>query len=609
MGKIKILSPHEVQKIAAGEVVERPANVVKELLENALDAGAKNITLFVHEGGKRGIKIVDDGSGMSREDARACIENHATSKISGVDDLSTIATFGFRGEALASMAAVSKLRIVTKESGSAEGIALDIADARIVQEQMVACNQGTEITVADVFYNVPARQKFLKKRETEWNAIVQTIHACALMFIDCAFTVYHDDKKVLYAPRAQSTIERAGQLFGTELLDVAHDINSTEAADGVITGFCCDSRKTRYDRSHIFLFVNNRWVKNQKIVASFIKGYDNIMFPGQYPIGCVMLRVDPGSIDVNIHPRKEEVQFLHPRRIEIMVEDAVRATLMQYAKKSLQVTQNLNSYGGTSPRPVWGNYTASVSVAQSPEGSEASSVAFRPSGQSMVQGGLSSSTQNSGTLESAYRPEQNFSVAEASEHKGYRLLGQVHKTYIAIENDQGILFIDQHAAHERILFEKFLSRSVENESTRLLFPQVLTVNDREGALLDEYVVVLQAAGIGIDRFSENKFSITSVPTALAREDSVTMVREFIAGFENEQLSDAQAVRQKMHEHICALMACKAAVKAGDVLSDQEMHRLIGAMPQTAHCTTCPHGRPTSWMVTLRDFEKQFQRVM
>src|SRR5579885_499555 len=343
MPRIHRLPPHEAHKIAAGEVVERPANVVKELIENALDAGATSITIYIEDGGKKLIRIIDDGSGMSEEDAYLCIEHHTTSKIRSVDDLKTIETFGFRGEALSSICAVSHVVLITKEHDAKHGFRLEIEAGKIINESQVASNRGTDIAIANLFFNVPARKKFLKKRETELNHIIQLVQALSIDYHTIQFKLFSDNKQLINCPAAGSITDRIAQLFDPELSQQMLRIEQSQkniSLNGVIS----NHQQSRFDRNQIFIFVNNRWVKNYSLVRALLKGYMNVLPAGRFPIGCIKVTIDPTVIDVNIHPRKEEIQFLNPRIVENLITEATKQQLQEHLsaqlKKSVTIIHN-----------------------------------------------------------------------------------------------------------------------------------------------------------------------------------------------------------------------------------------------------------------------------
>ncbi len=360
MAKIKQLSPHEAQKIAAGEVVERPANIVKELIENSIDAGATRITVYIEDGGKRLIRVVDNGCGMDLADAQICFDRHATSKITHVDQLESIDTFGFRGEALASIASVSKITLITKEENVLEGTKIIVNTNTIVETNSVACVTGTDISVQNLFDNVPARKKFLKATQTEWRAIQLLFNAFCFDYSHIHFLLFSDGKQILNCPATTILKNRALQLWEpsthNHLLELQADTNSVISLSGVIS----DHQHYRYDRSGIYFFVNKRWVKNQHLSSAFIKGYANVLAAGKYPVAAVHITVPSNEVDINIHPRKEEVKFLHPRRVEQALQQAVKATLeknlSQHLKKDVAIKpatpspysaqrNNFNSFG------------------------------------------------------------------------------------------------------------------------------------------------------------------------------------------------------------------------------------------------------------------------
>ena len=324
MQKIRQLSLHEAQKIAAGEVVERPANVVKELIENAIDAGATSISIYIEAAGQQLIRIVDNGCGMSVEDAHACFGHHATSKISTVGDLMSLTTFGFRGEALSSIAAVSLVNLLTKQESDESGIFIERHANNLVAEECRPCSVGTDIIIKDIFYNVPARKKFLKKQETEWRAIVHLFNAFCLDYPSIYFKLYSENKLIHNCPATTSSLLRVGQLWDQN--DAQHILSlPLYSHDGVtISGAVSNHQYYKYDRSYMYFFVNKRWVKNSHLVRAAVRGYANVIPADRYPVTSINIEIDTAQVDINIHPRKEEVQFLHPRRIENCITQAIK---------------------------------------------------------------------------------------------------------------------------------------------------------------------------------------------------------------------------------------------------------------------------------------------
>ncbi|MDP3889288.1 MAG: DNA mismatch repair endonuclease MutL [bacterium] len=337
MPKIKILPLHEAQKIAAGEVVERPANIVKELIENALDAAATTISVHIEDGGKKLIRVIDTGCGMDVQDAQLCFDKHATSKITHVDALEHINTFGFRGEALASIAAVSKITLITKERDTTEGTKVTVEQNTVIDTQPVSANTGTDIAVHDLFYNIPARKKFLKVRDTEWRHILHLVQAFCLDYPEIHFKLFSDGKQIINCPATQNIRARCAQVWdqhiSSDMLTIeAHREDNTFSILGIIT----NHQQFRYDRNTIFFFVNKRWVKDFKLSNALLKGYQNVLPHGKYPTACISITVDPTLVDINIHPRKEEVKFMHPRLIEQLIQQTVKQAL------EIHISANLN---------------------------------------------------------------------------------------------------------------------------------------------------------------------------------------------------------------------------------------------------------------------------
>ncbi|KKS68517.1 MAG: mismatch repair protein MutL protein [candidate division TM6 bacterium GW2011_GWE2_42_60] len=602
MGKIHLLPPSEIQKIAAGEVVERPASVVKELIENALDAGATEITLFFEAGGKDLIRIIDNGCGMTEDDAQLCIQNHATSKLTTVEDLSAITTFGFRGEALASIAAVSHFTLKTRSAENHLGITIAVENSEIVSTAPIACNQGTDITARNLFYNVPARQKFLKKDETEWRALHQLIIAVALENLSCTFTVHHNGRQILLCPSCTTLTERMSQLFEPaivpHLLSCNQTLEQKETSPLTFSALFTRPSRTRYDKNQIYCFVNRRWVKNHKLAQAFIKGFRNILPPQQYPIGALFLTLPHAEVDINVHPRKEEVQFLHPIRIERFIEETIATTLDNTVQSDLGAQrQNNFEYAHTS------SFRPATRPAFNPT---MPTTAFKNVFQNYNAAPLENQNNQCCTTEECVHEQQDTLVPQTTSSSA-RLIGQLLNTYLLVENEDGLLLIDQHAAHERILYELFATRFGSLAPIELLFPQLIPLSSEECNALLPHLPFFHEQGIEIELFGENRITVRAVPAPLKNSNLTDIVRTaahwILEGFTLEETN----IVEKLYEKLRAMMACKAAVKAGDVLSQEEMLELIEKLGAIEHRTTCPHGRPTTWRFTQYDIERFFQR--
>ena len=487
MSIIRVLPPFEVQKIAAGEVVERPANVVKELIENALDAGATEITLFIEDGGKQLIRIIDNGCGMEPEDARLCIEHHATSKLTSLNDLSHMRTFGFRGEALSSIAAVSSMDIITKQEKATAGTHLEIYEGTITLERLTPANSGTDIAIKHLFFNVPARQKFLKAKETEWRAIMHLVQALALAHPQVSYKLYHENKLALHAPATTSMSLRLGQLFEPALTHNSLEFEQAQTRMELsVTGALSTPAYTRFDRSQIYVFVNRRWVKNHRLVQAFIKGYQQMLQPGKYPAGCLFISLDPSYVDINVHPRKEEVQFLHPRIVEELIEETVRTCLenkhstaalkkMLTPRESLET--DLRSIPQASQTISIPEKTGHRENATAPRTPQPAIVSLQEKALKETfpnkndQEKLSISTNEfKAAIDQVFTPAtkelydtdlQTSFTADAELQTHYRILGQLDLTYVLLEKNGRLAIIDQHAAHERMTYERLRSRFEE----------------------------------------------------------------------------------------------------------------------------------------------------
>jgi DNA mismatch repair protein MutL len=607
MPKIKQLPLHEAQKIAAGEVVDRPANVVKELIENALDAGATQITIHLEQSGKKQIRIVDNGCGMTAEDAHLCFEQYATSKIQSVEELNKIATFGFRGEALASIAAVSTVTLITKEEHDEHGVKLVRSHGAPLHEEVVACTTGTDITIQDLFDNIPARKKFLKSDETEWRAILPVIQAFCMAYKNVHFKIFHDDKQVFNCHATDSLRQRAAQLWDHSLAQAMVALPETTDHDTPITvhGIISHHHYSRYDRNHIFVFVNKRWIKNYQLVSALTKGYLNVLPQGRYPAACMFITIDPQQVDINIHPRKEEIQFLHPIKVISLIQDRVKKTLEQHLSGQIQKTLTPTSFDVVSSyahvRPLTSGHSDHTSF-----GIPAHMIS--PSRELAPQG-------FSKTLPSILNDQSEvlgsiLAVSHIQEptFEPYKIIGQYHKTYILIEQEAGLFMVDQHAAHERILYELFSQRFDEVATVKLLFPQLIMITPAEARLIEHNYALFKEHGIDLERFSDNQISVYAIPVYLKDTKLEDIIKQIVVWLdEDNRVSDISHPTKVIHEKIHAHMACKAAVKAGDELSHEKMAHLLQDLVKTANQFTCPHGRPTGWLFSLSEIEKKFKR--
>lgn len=618
MKRIHRLSLLEAQKIAAGQVVERPCNVIKELVENACDAGATQIAIHLEDGGKKRISVSDDGCGMCPEDARLSIEKHTTSKISSIADLAQLATFGFRGEALASMACVSTMKLITKQAHDTHALQLEICDGTIIQESVTTRNQGTTIEIENLFYNVPARYKFLKKRETEWTQIQLFLHAFCLSHHTIHMNVLHDGQQIMQYPAVDTLEKRCAQVWGPTtaqellILEAEHESQAIKI-HGVISHY----QHTRYDRSGIFVFVNNRWIKNNTLIRALLKAYQQILVPGRYPIAAIFITLDPSKVDVNIHPRKEEVELLHQRTIEVLLQEAVTKALEQRLDRSPSRMPYLTpasvlpdgsiqriNYHTPASRYVPSAQTSHTSLGQAYTAVSTTPFAREPMFTKqllytnvLLNASVASSTPNSVTNDEIGQEERPVGA----------VIGQYALTYILIEHQDGLLLLDQHAAHERILYEQYVQCFSSVATVQLIVPDIITLAQDQITTLRPHLDMLRSHGFGIDIIAHDQLAVTITPVHTKNIQPKELILQWISWIHEYQSYAAQEFKDKVHHHLRAEMACKAAVKAGDKLSQQEMEHLVEQLEKTPNRLTCPHGRPTQWIISLYEFEKKFKR--
>ena len=612
MGKIEILSSQEAQKIAAGEVVERPASVVKELLENSLDAQADQVNLYVEKSGKTLIRVVDNGCGMSLEDARLCFKNHATSKIRFLNDLKLIDTFGFRGEALAAVSSVSKVTLITKnkQNNNEVGIQLFFNDGVICEECEVSSLLGTDVQVRDLFYNIPVRKKFLKQDETEWNQIQGLFYAFCLSNLDVNFKLYRDDKLILNIPAVESIRDRVSQIWGHNFeqnmvdLDIEKEQHLKSKKDAIsFQGLISNNSFWRYGRQAIFFFVNCRWVKNYELSKALMKGYRNVLPPARFPAAFIFITVDNSLVDINVHPRKEEVRFVKPVTIENTLHRLVTHTLENFINKQLQPQDNkLIRETVAFHKPVK-QFEKELSGVEDTFNTMSSFEKLRASENIIVSNIKEVNAKEAQTIVSEKLPKQEVIKTQES----VNIIGQVLKTYILIENKNGLLIIDQHAAHERILYEKFLKNFEEKDGTRLMFPELLKLNKAQLEFVLQEKEFFKKQGIEIEQFGQNEIAIKTSPPKIQSSSLRELIFEIIEFIQDNEHLDQEIFRKKLNEHTHGQMACKMAVKAGDVLDRVMMQNIVEQLQQVDNRFICVHGRPTTWEIKQHELEKKFRR--
>jgi len=669
MSKIRVLPDHVANQIAAGEVVERPASVAKELVENAIDAGSSRIVIDVEAGGRRLLKVSDDGDGMVRDDAVLAFERHATSKIARSEDLSNIGTLGFRGEALASIASVARVELTTKSEDAAAATRVLIEGGKMRDVKDAAHPRGTTIVVRDLFFNVPARRKFLRSEATESFHLTNLVTHYALAHPEIAFTLTNNGREVLRVAPANDLRERAYQVFGAEFLDNLLEVNGGLPKLARVSGFVSAPRDRRTSRDAQYLFVNGRFVRDRLVSRALSEGYRAVLPHGVYPAALLFIEIPLEEVDVNVHPAKTEVRFRRAAAVSDAVREAVRATLASGgyvradAKDQPEVDQpenaglvnamaagevpvhsavekaGLQAFGSeeqratresaTQPRIEFSSLaidrvpndvqspmsnvqsqldsgTAGVSPAASAEREHlwGSSPTVRERVSVPPASALASTTQLP-PLASAEKFAREVSVESLS--TDIRPLGQLDESFIIATDNEGLLLIDQHVAHERILFDKY--RALESarlaESQQLLIPETFDLTPAQASVFEIIAAELESYGFELMRLSGRTVAIKATPADLPAGEARNMLAEILDTVDAEKKG---AARETLRDDIAASLACHAAIKVNMPLSPEKMRWLIDRLLKTSSPTTCPHGRPVILRLATRDILKGFHRI-
>jgi len=692
MNRIHLLSEQVANQIAAGEVIERPASVVKELVENALDAQAARVTLEIQAGGRSLIRVTDDGTGMSRDDALLCLERHATSKIQKAEDLAAIVTMGFRGEALPSIASVSRFTLTTRERSGVpsrdrrddsnapgrvnaelqtepvEGTQIIVNGGKIVEVKAAGSATGTSVEVRQLFFNLPARRKFLRTEETEAAHIQHYLTLAALAYPEVAFTFQKDGRLVWQLPahpakrdgaaissRLDALRERLRSLLGEEKLlsvnftaalddsfqpeeadifETAHPEKSagdpglspvTRHSSLKIWGFIGSPGVSRATREGQHLFVNRRPVENRGLNYALLEGYHTALMKGRYPVCCLFLEIDPAAVDVNIHPAKREVKFHREFEIRKFVAQAVQETLLAFHGQESKVQSPKPKVVGQAelqPAPEI-SAPALPNFPEKLKPSPATLPQISPAAQTPLKMGFSSSlpaTTEPQTPSSAVHPPSSPETGPPSAisqlpspsatpllNVPLRLVGVIGKLYAVLESDRGLVLLDQHAAHERILFEQMLNRLEQNgtaPSQKLLLPETIELPARDANFLREQLIALTRLGVGLSEFGERTFLLDALPPFVKSADA----RRFVLDLVDELKAAGREVNlARLGEHTIAKTVCRHAVKANDPLAGAELENLVEDLRRCAMPYTCPHGRPTLIEMNYRELEKKFGR--
>ena len=596
---IRLLSPEVASQIAAGEVVERPASVVKELVENALDAGGRSVTISIREAGRGLIEVADDGAGIPAAELPLAVERHATSKLQNANDLFHIGTLGFRGEALASIGSVSRLTITSRNAASDSGVRIRVEAGIAGPLETVGAPQGTVVRVEDLFYNVPARLKFLKQDVTERRAIDGLLSRYALAYPQVRFRFISDSTPVLQTAGDGDRRSILASLYGVDvarqMLEVLAEEESDSGQNLRLTGFISPAALTRSNRKEITFFINGRWVSDTPLTQAVMQAYHTLLMVGRFPLTALFLEVDPEEVDVNVHPAKAEVRFRSQDRVFSFVQRSVRRALLAHSPiPSMPPAQNL-----------WG-------------GGQSSGFGTQFSGTGNQGVGLEWGIAHDSTNPEIPMQSDDFSAAttapgspENVQHSAFsnlpllRLVGQIGASYLVAEGPDGLYLIDQHAAHERVLFEKLMNQRAHQNipSQTLLTPEVVHLPSGSANLIEGQLPILQKFGFEIEPFGPGAFQVRAMPTLFSGSDPAVALRALVEDFEEDESPLQTEIEAKIAGRVCK----RLAVKAGQALSPEEQRALLENLEACESPRTCPHGRPTMIHLSVDVLERQFGR--
>ena len=681
MNKIKILSDNLANQIAAGEVVERPASVIKELVENSIDADAKRIQIDIELGGRRLMRVTDDGCGMLRDDAILAFERHATSKIKILADLSAIMTLGFRGEALASIASVAKVELLTKTDEDSTATRVIIEGGKLIDVKDAARNTGTTLSVRDLFFNTPARRKFMRSEATENYHLTSIIQHYALAHPEIAFTLTNNGREVLRVSPAKDLRERAFQIFGANLIESLLPVSGGRDFVAKVSGFVSAPRERRTTRDGQYFFVNQRFVRDKIIAGGLLEGFRSVLPHGVYPVAFLFLDIPLEEIDVNVHPAKTEVRFRRSEAVKEAIAEAIRESLSKVGivrqpelrlenngndelNQGLQISNfkfqtdekivaqaeiNFQNFEDKSLEDS--NFSQLQSFEENKSDIAESSQIYdlNLSADKAVENDSfshefeqkatkiaseQSQTSNSKSEINEFQPDQSeifksqisnpqaqiamppvdsaVKVVKTAEVKDFsaskiRPIGQLHDSFIIAVDDEGMLLIDQHVAHERILFDKFRKKETERriESQNLLLPETFDLTPAQSQAFSVIEGDLESLGFGLMRLSGRTIAIKCIPTDLPPTEARNLLAEILDTVEAEKRGGAKST---LRDDIAASLACKAAVKINMKLTPEKMQWLIDKLLTTSSPTTCPHGRPVILRLTMKDIERGFHRT-
>lgn len=616
---IRVLPPEVASRIAAGEVVERPASAVKELVENSLDAGATEIRIDVREGGRRLIRVVDDGVGIPTAEASLAFERHATSKLTSSDDLEHIATLGFRGEALASIASVAQVTLLTRHADEAAGTQIRVEGGHLVSQEAKGAPPGTAIVVENLFYNVPARLKFLRQPATESSHIAATVRNFALAFPERRFSLTSDGRLVFRSTGSGRLEDVLVKVYG---LEKARQMVAIEPGAASVTGYVSLPSLSRSNRNQIDLFLNRRHIQDRTLTFAVTEAYRNRLMVGRYPVAVVLIDLDPSLVDVNVHPAKAEVRFQDERAVFRAVQKAIVATLTEHAPAPeirpdavtwavpawAERRQVLLAAGqGVQPQLDLSNTPAVPSWTSLPQRDDSSPAGDELPAAAAAAVPMEHNGDGQHSASSQFAPGASGGVAQQAADilPMLRVVGQMGATFIIAEGPEGMYLVDQHAAHERILFEQMMAQQAAQSVPQqgLLEPLVFEAGTVHGGLLAAFAEELTATGFGLEPFGSDTWLVRSVPAVYARVDPRLALEEVLEG-----IADGRDLVGDTREAALTAVICKrAAIKGGQALSLEEMRGLVQQLEACQNPGSCPHGRPTMLVLSTAQLEREFGR--
>lgn len=608
---IRLLPDTIANQIAAGEVIQRPASAVKELMENSIDAGATHVKLVVKNAGKSLVQVIDNGAGMSETDARMCFEKHATSKIKEAEDLFNIRTMGFRGEALASIAAIAQVELKTRQTGEALGTIVEIEGMKVLKQEAVQTPEGTSIAIKNLFYNVPARRNFLKSDSVELKNIIEEFQRIALAHPKVGFQLYHNEHEVFHL-KAGNLKQRITSMFGDNYAQKIVPVEEKSYALQVF-GFVGKPEFSKKTRGEQYVFVNNRYIKSTYLNHAVVTAFDQMLPKENYPFYVLFLNIDPQKIDINVHPAKYEIKFEDERLVYTFVNLGVKHALGAYSvSPTLDFNQehHLNQNGTFDQPPSWLGITQQTTITREAK-------KFAPPSNFKPLGSQSNNLKHwekafEGTTGEKTNGNEQKSVTittfetEADTGKHYDVIPphQLHRRYIVSQIKSGFIIIDQQAAHERILFEKYLRLLEKNklQSQRQLFPQPIELNAEDTAIMNEIMPEINGLGFDIQMFGKNSFVIHSIPTDIVLSNEKQMIEELIEQFKK----NLAITKLNRRENLAKSLAHSSAIKAGKLLGVEEMKALIDELFACENPYTAPNGRHVFVSFGLDELEKRFE---